>query len=138
MSRFFRRDVYEDRRSPAFWIKFSYPFWFTDLLSSLDSHSLLGVSPTEPSNATALDWLLRRQRRDGIWDLEMLRAGDRELPLWLALAICRVLKRFFDCTPCAGKLSRQPGNTLGARTRIHSRGLHVQAGFLHEAFIHTG
>jgi len=48
-SRFFRRDVYSGRDAVDFLIKFSYPFWFTDLLSSLDSLSLLGFDREDTS-----------------------------------------------------------------------------------------
>jgi len=50
-SRFFRRDVYPDRAAPSYWLVFSYPFWWTDLLSALDSSpgSASGVvTPTSP------------------------------------------------------------------------------------------
>ncbi len=43
-SRFFEPDKYPDRKASSFWTSFSYPFWFTDLLSSLDSLSHLGFS----------------------------------------------------------------------------------------------
>jgi hypothetical protein len=33
-SRLFKPDAYPDRRTPAFWTQFAYPFWFTDLLSA--------------------------------------------------------------------------------------------------------
>ncbi len=31
-SRFFKKDAYPDRGTAAFWTKFSFPFWFTDIL----------------------------------------------------------------------------------------------------------
>ena len=43
-SRFFKPDNYVDRRTPEFWTGFSFPFWFTDLLSALDTLSRLGFS----------------------------------------------------------------------------------------------
>jgi hypothetical protein len=41
-SRFFLRDTYPGRQAPDSWLKFAFPFWFTDLLSALDSLSLIG------------------------------------------------------------------------------------------------
>lgn len=96
LSRFFLRDNYTDRGSPAFWLKFAFPFWYTDLLSALDSLSRLGFSRDLPGIALALAWFEENQRPDGLWDLKMLKSGDKELHIWLALAICRVLKRFQD------------------------------------------
>jgi hypothetical protein len=94
-SRFFKKDTYPDRNTVDFWTKFSYPFWFTDLLSSLDSLSLIGPKPDEPQIKKALDWLAARQQQNGVWRLSLLRTKDRELPMWLSLAVCRVFKRFY-------------------------------------------
>ena len=94
LSRFFRRDAYPDRSAPEFWTKFTYPFWFTDLLSSLDSLSRLGFSAQEPRIAAGLRWFRDRQAEDGLWDLTLLRTGDKALRLWVGLAIGRVFRRF--------------------------------------------
>jgi hypothetical protein len=34
-SRLFAANTYPDRLAPSYWTMFSYPFWFTDLLSAL-------------------------------------------------------------------------------------------------------
>lgn len=94
-SRFFQRDPYPDRSTPDFWVGFSYPFWFTDLLSSLDSLSLVGFSRSHPGVKKALDWFVDRQQEDGSWKLRLLRGKDKSLPLWLSLAVCRVFKRLY-------------------------------------------
>ena len=92
--RMFQPDTYTDRANPDFWTGFSFPFWFTDLLSTLDSLSRLGW-PVEDANVQrALRWLADRQQADGLFDLHLLRGRDKHLPEWLALAICRVVKRF--------------------------------------------
>jgi hypothetical protein len=95
-SRFFRRDVYSGRDAAYFWTKFSFPFWFTDLLSSLDSLSHLGFDREYAAVSNALDWFVAQQRPSGVWELKMLKTGDKELADWLGLAICRVIKRFYD------------------------------------------
>jgi hypothetical protein len=95
-SRFFRRDVYPSRDAPGFWIKFSFPFWFTDLLSSLDSLSRLEFDREDAAVRRALDWFVAQQRQSGLWELKMLRTADKELPHWLSLAICRVIKRLHE------------------------------------------
>ncbi len=94
LSRFFRRDVYPDRSAQDFWTKFTYPFWFTDLLSSLDSLSRLGFSSDDPRIAAALRWFRERQAKDGLWDVVLLRTGDKALRGWVGLAIARVIRRF--------------------------------------------
>jgi len=43
-SRFFQADKYPDRKNKEYWERVSYPFWFTDIISALDSLSLLGFT----------------------------------------------------------------------------------------------
>jgi hypothetical protein len=95
-SRFFKKDSYPDRGTIDFWTKFSFPFWFTDILSSLDSLSLLGFKMEEPQIRKAMDWLINAQNENGLWNVHLVRGKDKDLSLWIALAICRVVKRF--CT----------------------------------------
>lgn len=96
-SRFFEADRYPDRRSPSFWTSFSYPFWFTDLLSALDSLSQLGFEGEDPDIRKGLEWFASRQRRDGGWRLTLrLIEGEKERELWITLAISKVFKRFAD------------------------------------------
>jgi len=95
-SRFFQPDKYPDRRAASFWTRFSFPFWFTDLLSSLDSLSLMEFAVDDPQINEALEWLITRQQENGVWNLSLLRTKDKELSSWVNLAICRVFKRFYD------------------------------------------
>ena len=93
--RFFKADTYIDRKSPEFWGKVSFPFWFTDVVSTLDSLSLLGLRPDSPGIEGALDWLAARQARNGPFRLKLLRTRDKNLNRWVCLAACRVFKRFY-------------------------------------------
>ncbi len=94
-SRLFAADVYPDRRAPGYWTTFSYPFWFTDLLSALDSLSQLGFSSAGGRIQQALDWFVAHQGDDGLWRLSLVRmTGERDRDAWISLAICRVLLRF--------------------------------------------
>jgi hypothetical protein len=93
-SRFFQPDAYPDRKAASFWTKFTYPFWFTDMLSSLDSLSLLGYTSDDPCVNEAARWFIDRQQENGIWKVKLLRSGgDKNLNLWVSLAICRVLQK---------------------------------------------
>ena len=94
LSSLFKKDNYPDRAGEDFWLSFSFPFWFTDLISALDSLSLLGFSKNEPHIAKALDWLAARQEENGLWKLKTLRNQRALSQLWLSLAICRIIKRF--------------------------------------------
>jgi hypothetical protein len=93
-SRLFTPDTYPDRKGPEYWTRFGYPFWFTDLISALDSLSRIGHSNDDPAVGRAISWLADRQRLDGLFALRTVRGKDKDLPQWLALAICRVVQRF--------------------------------------------
>ena len=94
-SRLFKSDRYPDRKGAAYWFKFTYPFQFTNLLTSLDSLGRMGFPADDPDIARAIHWFRDRQRHDGSFALTMCRGiGDKRLPLWLGLALCRALLRF--------------------------------------------
>lgn len=92
-SRFFKKDVYTDLRSPTAWQTFSYPFWNTDIISSLDVLSKLGFSKNNPHIAQAIEWLRQKQRPDGLFDLHRNHDRYHDQDLWLTLAVCRSLRR---------------------------------------------
>jgi squalene cyclase len=93
--RIFRPDSYVDRRAVSFWTGFRYPFWFTDLITALDTLSRLGFPPDGENIRRGLGWFVERQRKDGGWTLKLLSGADKNLPLWLDLAVCRIFKRFY-------------------------------------------
>jgi len=89
----FIRDSYPDRRAADYWLRFTFPFWFTDLLSALDSLTRLGFSVKEPQIERALQWFIDNQAPDGLWHLKVLKNAGYDTDLWLSLSICRILKR---------------------------------------------
>lgn len=95
-SRFFKKDMYIDRGGVEYWFKFSYPFWFTDILSSLDSLSKLRFNAEHFPIKEALGWFTSQQLQSGAWKLKLVRGKDKDLDKWVSLAICRVFKRFYD------------------------------------------
>jgi hypothetical protein len=95
LSSLFKRDKYPDRAGPEQWLRFSYPFWYTDLISALDSLSLLGFSPREPEVVAGLHWFVKHQEMNGLWKFKVLKGTNRDvLRSWLALATCRIFDRF--------------------------------------------
>jgi hypothetical protein len=94
-SRFFLPDKYSDRRAPSFWSSVSFPFWFTDIVSSLDSLSLMGYTADDGDIKGALEWLANRQAPDGSWDLNLLKDKHLDQKRWVSLAICRIFRRFY-------------------------------------------
>jgi hypothetical protein len=95
-SRFFKPDKYTDRRDRKYWESVSFPFWFTDIVTALDSLSLIGFSWKNPHVQEGLDFLGERQTSDGLFDLKLLRTRDKDLKYWICLAVCRVFKRFYQ------------------------------------------
>jgi len=94
-SRFFQRDKYADRQAADFWEKIRFPFWWTDILSALDSLSWLAFSREDPDINKGLDWLIGAQEETGLWKARYLTGGDKDIHLWTTLGVCRVLKRFY-------------------------------------------
>jgi len=93
--RFFRSDKYPDRKDSSFWEKIRYPFWYTDILSSLDSLSIIGFRPDDLDIKRGVGWLLDMQLMNGLWSAGYIKRSDKEKDYWVTLAVCRVLKRLF-------------------------------------------
>jgi hypothetical protein len=101
-SRFFRPDKYGDRKAPKYWTKFQFPFWWNTLLTALDSLSLLGFAPDDDQIDRGLGWFAEHQQPHGLWPTGYEQAKRAELSakeqnamLWVGLAVCRVLSRFY-------------------------------------------
>jgi len=99
-SRFFQPDKYNDRKAAAYWLKFQYPFWWTNLLTALDTLSLLGYGPDDEDVKRGLDWFVDNQQDDGLWLTSYEQAKrvvpsekEREARLWVGLAVARVFVR---------------------------------------------
>lgn len=71
--RFFRGDAYVDRGTPEYWERVAFPFWFTDIVSALDSLSKIGQHGIFNKNVRqAIEWPLQRQTGDGLFKLKLL------------------------------------------------------------------
>lgn len=93
-SRLFLADRYPDRRSPDYWTKFTFPFWFTDLVSALDTLSIIAPSSDGPQVEKAIDWFRTRQQEDGSWRLYCLKNRQKDVDQWVQFALCRALRRY--------------------------------------------
>jgi len=93
--RFFQPDKYNDRKANSYWFKFQFPFWWTNLLTALDTLYELGFDSEDADIARGLDWFIKHQEEDGLWptgyDSGKKAKSNR---CWVGLAICRVLKHF--------------------------------------------
>lgn len=100
-SRFFKKDVYPDRNTPQYWERVSFPFWFTDIVSALDSLSVMGFTQDCSHIDNALNWLKSRQKDNGLFELKIVRGKDKDSRFWICLAICRLFKRLYASTSMA-------------------------------------
>ncbi|MFA5313301.1 MAG: prenyltransferase/squalene oxidase repeat-containing protein, partial [Methanomassiliicoccales archaeon] len=93
-SRMFKADSYTDRRAPSHWVGFSYPFWWTDIVSALDTLSRLEMPFDDPDVRRAVTFMKALQQDDGSFKLKLLRSGRADGQRWVSLAFCRSLRRF--------------------------------------------
>lgn len=97
-SRFFQPDSYTSYQAASYWVRFQYPFWWNNLVTALDTISLIDPTMDEQMEK-ALAWLIDHQEEDGLWKATYVQGKEinnlkaRETRLWVTLAICRVLKR---------------------------------------------
>jgi len=94
--RLFQADKYNDRKAPAYWLKFQFPFWWPNLLTALDTLSCLSFNRQDKDIDRGLVWFLGNQMTDGLWDTHYGKGKEAERSRrWVGLAVCRVLRRFF-------------------------------------------
>jgi len=102
-SRFFQPDVYNSYHAASYWVRFL--FWWPNLMTALNSLSLMGYSRDDPDIRKALDWFVEHQLSDGLWRLSYVKGTSerldkrndrtRERQLWLTLRIAQIFKRFY-------------------------------------------
>jgi hypothetical protein len=97
-SRFFRRDAYPDRAPASYWLVFSYPYWWTDLLSALDSLGQASFRADDPDIARGAAWFIDNQEANGLWNTGRNRPKGPDSDLWVGLAICRTLNTVSHAT----------------------------------------
>jgi hypothetical protein len=95
-SRFFKADKYNDRKGAHYWLKLQFPFWWSNLLTGLDSLSLLGFSKEEPEIQEGLDWFVTNQDESGLWPTGYGKGRKtKSAKAWVGLAVCRVFRRMY-------------------------------------------
>ncbi|MGZ7048661.1 MAG: prenyltransferase/squalene oxidase repeat-containing protein [Methanobacterium sp.] len=102
-SKFFKKDNWTSYQHPDNWIRFQFPFWWTNIISALDSISLMGIPKEDPDINNALKWLIEHQEKDGLWKVSYSRIHKSQdnkrtfkTRLWLTLTVCRIFKRFYQ------------------------------------------
>ena len=99
---FFKKDNSTSYQDPNHWVNFKYPFFWTDLISALDSLSLIGIPRNDTYIEKALKWLIDNQLETGLWNNSYSKIHSNirnektyQIQLWVSLAICRIFKRLF-------------------------------------------
>jgi len=102
-SRFFQPDVYSSYHAASYWVRFL--FWWPNLVTALNSLSLMRYSRDDPDIRKALGWFVEHQLSDGLWRLSYVKGTSerldkrndrtRERQLWLTLRIAQIFKRFY-------------------------------------------
>jgi hypothetical protein len=93
-SRFFRKDEYTSRQDESYWVKFQFPFWWTNLITVMDSLARMGFSAQDGDIKRGLDWILENQGENGLWKASYGKKGITDPDYWVSYAVCRVLKNF--------------------------------------------
>jgi len=101
-SNLFKKDNWTSYQHPDNWLRFQYPFWWTNLVSALDTLSIMGFSKVDNDIKHALKWLIEHQEPDGLWKISystIHKSPDTKRTfksrLWITLAICRIFRRLY-------------------------------------------
>jgi hypothetical protein len=95
--RLFQADRYNDRKGLSYWLKFQFPFWWTNLVTALDSLLKVGFSRQDSEIARGITWFIENQSKDGLWETGYgFGKGAEEMRRWVGLAICRILCNFLE------------------------------------------
>jgi hypothetical protein len=91
--RVFTRDKYTDRMDVEYWTKFTYPYHWTDILSTFDTLTLLGIN-NHPKISEIIQWFEEHKQHNGVYDIDVM-AGAKytDVKYWITLQYLTVLKR---------------------------------------------
>jgi squalene cyclase len=76
-------------------------FWWPNLVTALDSLSLMGYPKEDVDIERGLEWLVENQLPNGLWKLDYSSGATQKLfvvveQYWLALKVATIFKRFYD------------------------------------------
>ena len=95
-SSFFQPDHYKSYQDKRYWTRFL--FWWPNLLTALESLSVMGYSKADADIQRGLKWFSKNQLNNGLWKLDYSEGAKEKVSdeqFWLALRIARVFKRFY-------------------------------------------
>jgi hypothetical protein len=95
--RVFTRDKYSDRKGVEYWTKFTFPYHWTDILSTIDTLTLLGIKD-HPKINEIMHWFEKHKQENGIYEVSVMAGAKyRDVKYWITLQYLNVLKRMQFC-----------------------------------------
>ena len=92
--RVFTRDKYSDRRGVEYWTKFTYPYHWTDILSTIDTLTRLGITH-HPQINEIKRWFKKQQNEDGTYKVKVMAGAKyKDIKYWITLQYLKILRRF--------------------------------------------
>jgi predicted small secreted protein len=92
--RVFTRDKYSDRRGVEYWTKFTYPYHWTDILSTIDTLTQLDITH-HPKINEIKQWFKKQQHADGTYNVKVMAGAKyKDIKYWITLQYLKVLRRF--------------------------------------------
>jgi hypothetical protein len=90
--RVFTRDKYSDRQGVQYWTKFTYPYHWTDILSTLDTLTRIGIK--NHSKVTEIhEWFDAQKQADGTYDVNVMAGAKyRDVKYWITLQYLSIIK----------------------------------------------
>ena len=76
-SRFFQSDCYTSYQAADYWVRFEHPFWWNNLLTALDSLSLIGLSSNDEKIMQSLKWFIDHQEENGLWKVSYTKSYEK-------------------------------------------------------------
>jgi len=99
-AQFFLPDYYSSYHAASYWVRFL--FWWPNLLTAMESLTLMGYTADDPDMMKGLKWFVGNQEANGLWKttyvkgkMEPLDDRSRERRLWVTLRVCRIFERHF-------------------------------------------
>ncbi len=95
--RVFTRDKYSDRRGVEYWTKFTFPYHWTDILSTIDTLTLLGIN-NHPKISEIMHWFEKQKQANGIYDVSVMAGAKyKDVKYWITMQYLKVLNRLNQC-----------------------------------------
>ncbi|MHB8806108.1 MAG: prenyltransferase/squalene oxidase repeat-containing protein [Anaerolineaceae bacterium] len=94
-NRLFAKDTFTFRQAVDYWFKLQYPYWWTNLLSAMDSLAALNYKAYDPRIRVGLEWFRENQHFSGTWT-NSYEGKDPDADGWISYAVCRMAKSFLN------------------------------------------